>query len=313
MDAMNEGSVPGTTEALGRAGSAANAASADASGVTGGGVLVEGEGYGGVAAISEGIAPTEDQTANADADADTDADADDATAQPARSPVSDLGRRLVAAGVPRILATATVVFVVRALVILATAAFAVHTLGQVSTFATALSPGTHSVILSLFHWDSVKYLQVAAHGYAKGDPARAAYFPLYPLMVRWLHDLIGVSYVHAALAVSWTATYLLAVTVCYLARNCLGLRNWSRVAMLLLWAPASFFFFSGYPESCEALFLTVVLILVFRQQFVWAALVCGAASALAPDGAFFVLPIIVGMVQCPPRAGGGRRFSRWPP
>lgn len=293
---MNEGSVPGTTEALDRVGSEANSASADASGGTGGGVLVEGEGYGEVAAIAEAIAPTENETAQAD----------DATAQPARSPLSDLGRHLVAAGAPRILATATVLFAVRVLVILATAAFAVHTLGDVSTFGTALSPGTRSIILSLFHWDSVEYLQVAVHGYVSSDPAQAAYFPLYPLMVRWLHDLIGVSYPHAALAISWTATYLLAVTACYLARNCLGFRNWSRVAVLLLWAPASFFFFSGYPESCEALLLTVVLILVYRQQFVWAALMCGVASALAPDGAFFVVPVIVGMVQGPPR---GRRWT----
>ena len=50
----------------------------------------------------------------------------------------------------------------------------------------------------------------------------------------------------------------------------------------------------------------MVLILVFRQQFVWAALVCGVASALAPDGAFFVVPVIVGMVQGPPR---GRRWT----
>jgi hypothetical protein len=303
MDAMNEGPVPGPTEALGRGGSAANAAPADASGGTAADVLVEGEGYaegfGEVATIAGGIAPTEDETADAD-------DATATTAQPVRSPLSDFGRRLVAAGVPRILATATGVFAVRAVVILATAAFAVHTLGDVSTFGTALSPGTRSIILSLFHWDSVEYLQVAVHGYVSSDPAQAAYFPLYPLMVRWLHDLIGVSYPHAALAISWTATYLLAVTACYLARNCLGFRNWSRVAVLLLWAPASFFFFSGYPESCEALLLTVVLILVYRQQFVWAALVCGVASALAPDGAFFVVPVIVGMVQGPPR---GRRWT----
>ena len=285
---MNEASVSRTAEAHGPTGSAPNSAKADASGRTGRHVLVEGPGQG--TAVVEGSAPAQDGSVDVEA-----------TAQPARPPLSDLGRRLVAAGVPRILATATGVFAVRLLVILATAAFAVHTLGNVSKFATALDPGTRSVILSLFHWDSVKYLQVAAHGYVSGDPARAAYFPLYPLMVRWLHSLIGVSYAHAALAISWTATYLLALAVCYLARNCLGFRHWSRVTVLLLWAPGSFFFFSGYPESSEALLLTVVLILVFRQQFVWAALVSGVASALAPFGAFFVLPVLIGMVQAPPR------------
>ncbi len=290
---MHEGSVPGTAEVLGRAGSAANSAKSDDSGVTSRSVLTEGYGEG--TAVAEGGARAQDGTADTEA-----------TAQSARPPLADLGRRLVAAGVPRIVATATGIFAVRLVVILAIAAFALHTLGNVSTYATALSPGTRSVILSLFHWDSVKYLQVAAHGYVSGDPARAAYFPLYPLMVRWLHDLLGVSYAHAALAISWTATYLLAVTVCYLARNCLGFRNWSRVAVLLLWAPGSFFFFSGYPESSEALLLTVMLILVFRQQFVWAAVVSGVASALAPVGAFFVLPILIGMVQ------GPRRGRRWP-
>ena len=124
--------------------------------------------------------------------------------------------------------------------------------------------------------------------------------------MRGLHGVTGLSYPHAALAVSWSATFGLAVAAGYLARNCLHYRNWSRVVVLLLWAPVSFFFFSGYPESLEAFLLAVLLILVFKRQFIWAALVAGVASGLAPLGAFFILPVLVGMAQAP------RRQRRWP-
>src|SRR5215210_8348823 len=62
---------------------------------------------------------------------------------------------------------------------------------------------THAVagpLLSpLARWDSVWYLRIADSGY-EGDSSRAAFFPLYPLLVRALGTAFGGS--HAALLVA---------------------------------------------------------------------------------------------------------------
>lgn len=185
----------------------------------------------------------------------------------------------------------------RALVLVTVAGFSVHALGPPSTTASGLAPGTRSIVLSLFHWDAVKYVAIARRGY--GDPTEPAYFPLYPLLVRVVHLLTNLSYTHSALVVSWVAAYLLTVALIRLCAVCLHQQHWQRVVLLVLFAPASFFLFSGYPESVVALLFTLVLICVCEEHFGRAALVAAAASAAAPLGAFLVVPILVGMVQSP--------------
>jgi hypothetical protein len=185
-------------------------------------------------------------------------------------------------------------FTFRAVAIVFVAEFAVHGLGPLSGFGIALVPHSRALVPSFFHWDAVRYLQIAEHGYT--HQWLTVYFPLYPLLVHLGHDL-GLSDTHAALLISWVSTYLLTVALIYFVRQCLGLTRWVGVVLLALWAPASFFYFSGYPESIEALLLTLVLILVFKRRLLLAAVVAGVASASAPIGVLFVLPVLVGFFQ----------------
>src|SRR3954454_17821622 len=61
------------------------------------------------------------------------------------------------------------------------------------------------VLAPLARWDSVWYLTIAHSGY--GGTARAAFFPLYPLLVRGVGTALGGS--HAALLI---AAYLVSLT-----------------------------------------------------------------------------------------------------
>ena len=98
--------------------------------------------------------------------------------------------------------------------------------GNVSKFATALDPGTRSVILSLFHWDSREIPAGCCARVRRRRPGPGRLLPAVPVDgALAARASSGVSYAHAALAISWTATYLLAVAVCYFARNCLGFRK----------------------------------------------------------------------------------------
>ena len=185
-------------------------------------------------------------------------------------------------------------FAIRAVAIVFVAEFATRGLGPLSGFGIALSPGSRALVPSFFHWDAVRYLQIAEHGYP--HQWLTVYFPLYPLLVRVGVDL-GLGDTHASLLISWVSTYLLTVSLVYFVRQCLGFTRWLGVVLLALWAPASFFYFCGYPESTEALLLTLVLILVFKRRLLLAAVAAGIASASAPIGVLFVIPVLVGFAQ----------------
>src|SRR4051794_26098323 len=45
-------------------------------------------------------------------------------------------------------------------------------------------PAGNALVAPLARWDSVWYLAIANDGYPADDPRRAAFFPLYPLLVR---------------------------------------------------------------------------------------------------------------------------------
>jgi hypothetical protein len=189
---------------------------------------------------------------------------------------------------------AAVLFAVRLAAAVVVALFGAHGLGRMSTFGISLRPGDRGLVAAFFHWDSVRYLYVAAHGYT--HKSLTVYFPLYPLMVRAVH-VLGFSYAGAALAVSWTAAFLFTAAFIHLVRRQWNERRWLPVVLLALWAPASFFYFSGYPEGTEVLLLTVVLICVQQRRFWLAAGAAGLASASSPFGVVFVVPVLVGLVQ----------------
>lgn len=189
---------------------------------------------------------------------------------------------------------AVVLYAFRLGAVLVVALFGARGLGPLSTFGIALRPGSRGLVGAFFHWDSVRYLSVAAHGYT--NKSLTVYFPLYPLMVRAVHAL-GFTYAGAALAVAWVAAFLFTAALIHLVRGCWGEGRWLGVVLLALWAPASFFYFSGYPEGTEVLLLTVVLICVQRRRFWLAAGAAGLASASSPFGVVFVIPVVVGIVQ----------------
>lgn len=199
---------------------------------------------------------------------------------------------------------------VRAVVVVVLAEIGLHAFGREFFLSPGLGGRHSSLLLSFFHWDAVHYQTIALHGYDQRP--LTAFFPLYPLMIRALH-WVGVPAPDAALALSWAATVAAAAVLVHLARDCFGLERWSAVVVLALWSPASFFFFTGYPEPFELLLLAVVLAFVASRRFAAAAVAAGVASALAPFGAFFVVPVVVGMVQsglAGPRDHPGRTIWR---
>ncbi|GAX91135.1 mannosyltransferase family protein [Effusibacillus lacus] len=139
-------------------------------------------------------------------------------------------------------------------------------------------------------WDSLWYVRIAREGYNYEQPA--AFFPLYPYLIRLLHDGAGLSYNAAGLFIS-NAAFLFAL---YLLVRLLAKDYSARVVfttgLLLIGFPTSFYFSAAYTESLFLLW-TVGCFYTLRQgKWVWAGAFGFLASLTRNTGILLALPYI---------------------
>ncbi|HEU5090304.1 MAG TPA: mannosyltransferase family protein, partial [Roseiflexaceae bacterium] len=143
----------------------------------------------------------------------------------------------------------------------------------------------------LARWDSGYYLTIANEGYS-ADGAERAFFPLYPLLVRWLSAFTGIS-------VLWCGK-LLSI-VCFLCAAWL-LHRWlldefdsTTASWGMAWFclfPMSFYLVAFYPE---ALFLLAAIASIYaarRGRFVAAGMAIAIAGATRPVAFLLAVPYV---------------------
>jgi hypothetical protein len=164
--------------------------------------------------------------------------------------------------------------------------------------------GFGDVVLSpLARWDAVWYLHIADDGYA-GSDYRAAFFPLYPLLVHatgWLGGGSNGARLIAAFAVSLLA-FLAALTL--LARLvALELGRQYAVPVLLLLAvfPGALWFGTPYSESLFLLGAVAAFLAARTEHWALAGLAGGAAAATRSAGVLLALPLAILWWQSRPR------------
>ena len=137
-------------------------------------------------------------------------------------------------------------------------------------------------------WDAVWYLAIANDGYT--EPARAAFFPLYPLLVAAAQLVTG-SGVVAGLAVS-LAALLVALTVLHrLAVLELGAPAAATAVVLVAVFPGAYCFSAVYSESVY-LALSVAAIYAARvDRWAWAGILGMLAATSRSAGVVLVVPL----------------------
>ena len=81
------------------------------------------------------------------------------------------------------------------------------------------APVGNALVAPLARWDSVWYLAIANDGYPADDARRAAFFPLYPLLVRAADTVVGSPIVAGALvSLACFAVALVAAAPAHRAR-----------------------------------------------------------------------------------------------
>jgi hypothetical protein len=173
------------------------------------------------------------------------------------------------------------------------------------------APGlTHAiadpVLAPLARWDSVWYLTIADSGYG-GSTARAAFFPLYPLLVRAVGTVFGGSHAAllvAAFLVSLTA-FVAALALLYrLAELELGRRLARPTLLLLAVFPAAVYFGAPYSESLFLLLAVGAFYAARTDRWAWAGGCAGLAAATRSAGLLLALPLVVIWWESRPRRAG---------
>jgi Mannosyltransferase (PIG-V) len=157
--------------------------------------------------------------------------------------------------------------------------------------------GFGDVVLSpLARWDAVWYLRIADSGYGEDDDARAAFFPLYPMLSRGIGQLGGGS--EAAVLI---ASYLVALAAflgaLYLLYRLVSLELGTRLArptlLLLAVFPASLFFGAPYSESLFLLACVGAFYAARTGHWALAGAWAAGAAATRSLGVLLLLPLAV--------------------
>jgi Mannosyltransferase (PIG-V) len=145
----------------------------------------------------------------------------------------------------------------------------------------------------LARWDAAWYLRIADSGYG-GTDARAAFFPLYPLLVRAIAAPFGASpgaLLVAAYLVSLAAFLGALVLLHRLVSLELG-RPLAQPALLLLAVfPAALFFGAPYSESLFLLLAVGAFYAARTERWAWAGAAAAGAAATRSAGVLLLLPL----------------------
>ena len=166
----------------------------------------------------------------------------------------------------------------------------------VSVPGWAASPVVHgwqAVFTALERQDALWFLRIATTGYRAGDGS-AAFFPLYPLVVRAVSWIVGGHPLFAAMLVSNLAFFGSLVVLYDLTVREFSEGVARKTIVYLAIFPTAFFFLAPYSES---LFLLLSL-LAFREarRDRWAnAAVAGALAALTRSIGVVLAPALIVM------------------
>jgi Mannosyltransferase (PIG-V) len=150
------------------------------------------------------------------------------------------------------------------------------------------APVTRNALSRLDHWDSNWFTRIAVHGYR--EPDTAAFFPLYPILVRAVDAALPGGALPAALIVS-NAAALGALAVLYrLVERDFGRSLADRTAWYLIAFPTAFFLSVGYNESLFLLASASCLYLLRGGRWLAAGLLGGLAAATRSVGVLLLVP-----------------------
>ena len=156
-------------------------------------------------------------------------------------------------------------------------------------------PGTPLGLITgvLTQWDGLWYLEIVRSGYPRSIPpdityfqleARAAFFPLYPLLVRGFDRILPGGDTLAALAVTTALGIVAVILVGVLARRLYGNDVAERAMVLFAVFPGSFVLSYAYAEALLIVLAAACLWFLLDERWLLAGVTAALATATRPNG-----------------------------
>ncbi|HEY5120089.1 MAG TPA: mannosyltransferase family protein, partial [Acidimicrobiales bacterium] len=145
-------------------------------------------------------------------------------------------------------------------------------------------------------WDGEWFLRAVANGWPSHLPMvdghvsanTTAFFPVFPLVLRVLAAITGLSAAVVGLWVSALTGLSALIAIGHLAREFTDQATAERAALLFAVAPGAFIFNLIYAEGILLTCVAVGLLALLRKRWVVAGLLGAVASATSPVGIVFV-------------------------
>lgn len=156
---------------------------------------------------------------------------------------------------------------------------------------TPFAPFGDLLVAPAARWDSVWYLTIAERGYGtEQEHAQAAFYPLYPLLMRVLGWVVGSPLV-AGILIS-LACFLVALALLHqLAAQELGARDARGTVLLVAFFPTAFFFSAVYSESLFLLVSVGAFLAARNGRWAWAGALGGLAALTRNSGVLLLVPL----------------------
>jgi hypothetical protein len=187
---------------------------------------------------------------------------------------------------------------------------------QLALIAWLLPAGPATIRSRLLSWDAGWFIRVAQDGYEHGYTYDAngtlvgnglAFFPMYPLLIRLVHEVTRLDYGTAALTLSWAAAAVAAVLVYALGRRLYDTRVATALTVLFCAQPMSVVLSMGYSEGLFVALVGGTLLAAHRRSWLVAGALGLAAALTRPTGA----ALAIGLGIAAAIAVRDRRPDRW--
>jgi hypothetical protein len=160
------------------------------------------------------------------------------------------------------------------------------------------APTMHSTLIGRMfldvwrRWDGISLMNIAEHGYQGVPAGHLNYFPLYPLLTRFLGSLLLDEFTLAGLILSTIATGLAFHFMHILLLEIFGdtrLANWT----ILVWAiyPTSLFLFAPYSDGLFICFAVTSMLALRRRKWMLSGTLASLAGLTRAQGILLGLPI----------------------
>jgi hypothetical protein len=157
----------------------------------------------------------------------------------------------------------------------------------------------------LSSWDGIWYMRIVRDGYPRHvmphvtyfvPDARAAFFPAYPLLVRFVDKLLPGGDTTAALSTNFLLGGVAIFLLGLLARRLYGDQVAAKAMVLGAMFPGSFVLSFAYTEALLLVFAMGCLWCLMSEKWIWAGVLAALGTATRPNGLALVLACAVASI-----------------